>query len=232
MRAARGRIDRPAFSRSPRVLILSAAVGAGHVRAAQALESTFAASVFPGQARHVDVLGYTNAAFRALYSRGYLELVNKAPDLLGWLYDWLDVPWKNNRLQLAFEKLNLGPFVRLLTDLRPDWALCTHFLPASIIAWLRRQRRFGLPQAVVVTDFDVHALWLLRDVEHYEIECELKTYQVEVELLEKTERYVHVLVAVDDGSLPASIVPSCRSFVRHKADSDYGRDSVVTEDRH
>ncbi len=72
----------------------------------------------------------------------------------------------------------------------------------------------------------------LRDVEHYEIECELKTYQVEVELLEKTERYVHVLVAVDDGSLPASIVPSCRSFVRHKADSDYGRDSVVTEDRH
>ncbi len=167
MRAARGRIDRPAFSRSPRVLILSAAVGAGHVRAAQALESAFAASVFPGQARHVDVLGYTNAAFRALYSRGYLELVNKAPDLLGWLYDRLDVPWKNNRLQLAFEKLNLGPFVRLLTDLRPDWALCTHFLPASIIAWLRRQRRFGLPQAVVVTDFDVHALWLLRDVEHY-----------------------------------------------------------------
>ncbi len=157
----------PAFSRSPRVLILSAAVGAGHVRAAQAREAAFAAGAFPGEARHLDVLRYTNAAFRALYSQGYMELVNRAPDLLGWVYDRLDVPWKSHRLQLAFEKANLGPFVRLLTTLRPDWALCTHFLPAGIIAWLRRRRRLVLPQAVVVTDFDAHAFWLLRDVEHY-----------------------------------------------------------------
>jgi len=67
----------------------------------------------------------------------------------------------------AFEKLNLRPFVRLLADLTPDWALCTHFLPAGIIAWLRRKHRLALPQAVVVTDFDVHAFWLLQDVEHY-----------------------------------------------------------------
>ncbi|MEK7204698.1 MAG: hypothetical protein AAB254_04245, partial [candidate division NC10 bacterium] len=157
----------PSFSRSPRVLILSASVGAGHLRAAQALEAAFAASDFPGEARHLDVLGFTNPAFRTLYSQGYIELVNKAPDLLGWLYDRLDVPWKSHRLQQAFEKINLSPFVRLLTALRPDFALCTHFLPAGIIAWLRRKGRLALPQALVVTDFDVHALWLLRDVEHY-----------------------------------------------------------------
>ena len=157
----------PSFTRSPRVLILSASVGAGHVRAAQALEAAFAAGDFPGEARHLDVLRYTNQAFRTLYSQGYLELVDKAPDLLGWVYDRLDIPWKSNRLQQAFEQANLVPFVRLLTSLRPEWALCTHFLPAGIIAWLRRHGRLQVPQAVVVTDFDVHALWLLRDVEHY-----------------------------------------------------------------
>lgn len=157
----------PPFSRSPRVLILSAAVGAGHLRAGEALEAAFAASTFPGEARHLDVLRYTNRAFRTLYSRGYLELVNKAPDLLGWLYDRFDVPWKVSRLQQTFEKLNLGPLIRLLADLKPDWALCTHFLPAGIIAWLRRRQRLALPQAVVVTDFDVHAFWLLQEVEHY-----------------------------------------------------------------
>jgi len=149
------------------VLILSAAVGAGHLRAAEALEAAFATSTFPGEAHHLDVLRYTNRAFRTLYAQGYMELVNKAPDLLGWLYDRFDVPWKSSRLQQAFEKLNLGPFVRLLTDLKPDWALCTHFLPAGIIAWLRRKDRLVLPQAVAVTDFDVHAFWLIRDVEHY-----------------------------------------------------------------
>ena len=157
----------PAFSRSPRVLILSASVGAGHVRAAEALEAAFAASAFPGEAHHLDVLRYTNRAFRTLYSRGYMELVNKAPDLLGWLYDRFDVPWKSSRLQQGFETLNLTPFIRLLTDLKPDWALCTHFLPAGIIAWLRRKHRLALPQAVAVTDFDVHAFWLVQEVERY-----------------------------------------------------------------
>lgn len=157
----------PVFSGSPRVLILSAAVGAGHVRAAEALEAAFAASAFSGEAHHVDVLRYTNRAFRTLYAQGYIELVNKAPDLLGWLYDRFDVPWKSSRLQQGFEKLNLGPFVRLLTNLKPDWALCTHFLPAGIIAWLRRRDRLVLPQAIAVTDFDVHAFWLVQSVEHY-----------------------------------------------------------------
>ena len=157
----------PAFTRSPRLLILSASVGAGHVRAAQALEAAFTASTFPGEARHLDVLRFTNRAFRTLYSQGYLELVDKAPDVLGWVYDRLDIPWKSSRLQQAFEQANLVPFVKLLTSLRPEWALCTHFLPAGLIAWLRRHRRLQVPQAVVVTDFDVHALWLLRDVEHY-----------------------------------------------------------------
>jgi processive 1,2-diacylglycerol beta-glucosyltransferase len=170
----------PAFSRSPRVLILSASVGAGHLRAAQALEAAFAASEFPGEAKHLDVLGFTNPAFRTLYSQGYIELVNKAPDLLGWLYDRLDVPWKSHRLQRAFEQVNLAPLVRLLTALRPDFALCTHFLPAGIIAWLRRKDRLALPQAVVVTDFDVHALWLLRDVEHYFIAREEARSYLEV----------------------------------------------------
>ena len=41
----------------------------------------------------------------------------------------------------------------------------------------------------------------------YEVEFESARYQVEVELLENTPTYLHVAVAVDDGSLPASIVP-------------------------
>jgi hypothetical protein len=40
-----------------------------------------------------------------------------------------------------------------------------------------------------------------------------KQYQVEVELLENTERYLHVMVTLDDGSLPASISPLTRSFI-------------------
>ena len=53
----------------------------------------------------------------------------------------------------------------------------------------------------------------LRDLQAYEVEFDSKTYQVEVEILEHTDKYVHVMVAVDDGSLPASISPSTHTFI-------------------
>jgi len=56
----------------------------------------------------------------------------------------------------------------------------------------------------------------LRDEQAYEIEFENKMYQVEVEILENTEKYVHVLVAVDDGTLPAAFLPLSSSFIREK----------------
>lgn len=53
----------------------------------------------------------------------------------------------------------------------------------------------------------------LNEVKAYEVEFDSKQYQVEVELLENTARYLHVMVAVDDGSLPASIAPLTRTFI-------------------
>lgn len=56
----------------------------------------------------------------------------------------------------------------------------------------------------------------LREVQAYEVEQDSKKYQVEVELLENTEKYLHVMVAVDDGSLPASMSPLTHTFIRQK----------------
>ena len=59
----------------------------------------------------------------------------------------------------------------------------------------------------------------LRDIESYEVAFDSKTYQVEVEMLENTETYLHIMVAVDDGSLPASMRPLTQTFIREKRPS-------------
>jgi len=61
---------------------------------------------------------------------------------------------------------------------------------------------------------DVLAELRTRDV--YEVAAESKQYQVEVVLLEDTPEYLHVSIAVDDGSLPASIHPESQSFLCRK----------------
>lgn len=150
-----------------KVLILSASAGAGHVRAADALVAACTQLDAAVHVRHVDVLTYTNKLFRHLYAKSYLEMVKKTPELLGWLYDYLDKPWQHERRRLAFDKLNTQPFIKLLTTYQPDMAICTHFLPAEIISWLKAKGKIACPQAIVVTDFDVHAMWLCHHYEHY-----------------------------------------------------------------
>jgi processive 1,2-diacylglycerol beta-glucosyltransferase len=155
-----------------KVLILSASAGAGHIRAAEAVERAFREAGAAREVKHVDTLRFTNKLFRTLYSKAYIELVNKSPEVLGWLYDALDKPWKNERRRLALDKLNTRPFVRMLQEERPDICVCTHFLPAEIISWLKAKRRIAARQAVVVTDFDVHAMWLCHHYEQYFVALE------------------------------------------------------------
>jgi processive 1,2-diacylglycerol beta-glucosyltransferase len=150
-----------------KVLILSASAGAGHLRAAEALERAFRQMNVAQEVRHIDTLAYTNKVFRHLYSKAYIEMVNKMPEVLGWLYDHLDKPWKNERRRLALDKLNTRPFVKMLKEYQPEITVCTHFLPAEIISWLKAKKRINCRQSIVVTDFDVHAMWLCHHYEHY-----------------------------------------------------------------
>ena len=103
-----------------RVLILSASAGAGHLRAAEAVERAFQHDAARAhEVRNIDVLQHTNPLFRNLYSKTYLDMVNSMPEVLGWLYDRLDDPGKDDRLLLTFEKLNARPFLKLLEPTSP-----------------------------------------------------------------------------------------------------------------
>ena len=132
----------------------------------------FASAVLPSEVQHLDVLKYTNKVFRHLYSKAYIDLVNSAPEVLGWLYDHLDDPAKNDPIRLAFDRLNANPFIRFLKRYQPDVAISTHFLPSGIISSLKAENKVKVLNAVVVTDFDVHAMWLCSHVEQYFVAME------------------------------------------------------------
>jgi processive 1,2-diacylglycerol beta-glucosyltransferase len=150
----------------PRVLLLSATSGAGHVRAAQALEKAFAAR---GDCivEHIDALQHVSKIFQRIYDKTYISMVQRAPELMGVLYEHTDQPWHHPRRRLALDRLNTQPMIRLLKRIQPDLCVATHFLPAEILAWLIAKRKLRAHNAIVVTDYDVHAMWLCRTVDRY-----------------------------------------------------------------
>jgi processive 1,2-diacylglycerol beta-glucosyltransferase len=154
------------MTRKPRVLLLSASSGAGHVRAAQALEKAFVARG-DCAVQHIDAIEYVSKLFQRAYDKTYISMVRRAPELMGVLYDRTDQPWQHPRRRLALDRLNSQPMIRMLKHAQPDLCVATHFLPAEIIAWLIAKKKLNAKNAIVVTDYDVHAMWLCRTVSRY-----------------------------------------------------------------
>lgn len=148
------------MSKPRRVLILSASAGTGHLRAAAALAAVCRERADIAQVEDLDALTCTNALFRKIYADLYLRMIHHTPTLLGWFYENTDEPWKTNGWRLLFDRLNTQPLVRRIRDFKPDVTLCTHFLPAQLIAHLIRFRRLETQLGIVVTDYDAHAMWL------------------------------------------------------------------------
>ena len=155
-----------------RVLILSASAGTGHVRAAEALEKVFRQQPGVGEVRNVDALRFTNKLFRDFYSKLYIQLVQKAPTILGFVYRNSDEPWKTDRMRLMLDRLNTGPLERFIARFQPDITVCTHFLPAEIISYLIGKGKLDARLSIVVTDLDVHAMWLCRTFHRYFVALE------------------------------------------------------------
>ncbi|HEX6729018.1 MAG TPA: glycosyltransferase [Pyrinomonadaceae bacterium] len=201
-----------------RVLILSASAGAGHVRAAEALKNAFAKMNAAREVRHIDTLDYTNKVFRRLYSQTYLDMVKSAPEMLGWLYDYLDQPWKKERRRLALDRLNTRPFVKLLKEYKPDLTVCTHFLPAEIISWLKAKQRISKPPAIVVTDFDIHAMWLCHHYERYFVP------------MEETRAHMEKL-GIPPAKISVTGIPIDPVFAEHKDKVEMRRKHALKADR-
>lgn len=133
-----------------------------------ALEAAF--SELGVETLHVDLLDYTTVPFRRLYRQAYFDLVRTAPDLVDWLGKRLDrgpqrTRVRHLRLRSRLTRLISYHLPRTIGSYRPDLLVHTHFLPAEILSTLGH--RLVAPQAVVVTDFAAHRLWLQSEVSRY-----------------------------------------------------------------
>jgi processive 1,2-diacylglycerol beta-glucosyltransferase len=152
------------------VLILSVSAGAGHVRAAEAVRAA-AAIAHPGlTVEHLDVMEVVPRMFKRLYADSYLKLINRHPAFWGYLYHASDSAAPDGaltRLRQALERLNTRKLVERIRQAAPRVIICTHFLPAQQLARMRRLGQLQTPTWVVVTDFDIHVLWVDQGLSGY-----------------------------------------------------------------
>jgi processive 1,2-diacylglycerol beta-glucosyltransferase len=150
-----------------RVLVLSTSVGAGHRSAALALEQAFR-RFDDVEVEVQDVLDLTNETYKLFSADAYHAAVKQNPWLVGWLYDYNDQPFQNERpLRQLWDLLNAQPVVRFIREFDPQVAVCTHFTPAGILAYMISRENLGCSLSIVGTDYDFQGMWLSTTFSRY-----------------------------------------------------------------
>lgn len=151
------------MARNKKILLLSVSAGAGHMRAAEALRSCASAANLELEAIHLDVMRFVTPCMRKLYTDFYIFLVRRAPALWGYLYRVTNDAKPDGRahkLRQWAQRINSKPLLREIAQCKPDFIICTHFLPAEIMSQLIATGALRCPVWVQVTDFDLHRMWV------------------------------------------------------------------------
>jgi len=202
-----------------RVLIVSVSAGAGHLRAAQAVEKALAAKHPEVKVANIDAMEYVNAAFRRVYSKGYLDLVNRAPALWGHIYSRTERARPTGptaRLNRLMERLNSGRLVRFAREFDPHEVLAVHPLPMDVFNRLKRKGRLGARVSVAVTDYDVHPLWIDPVTDCYFAGCEEVAHRLGRHGLERRRIRTTGIPVVPEFSAPV------RARARRRVSSEMG----------
>src|SRR5262249_47239093 len=89
------------------------------------------------------------------------------PRNYGCLSDTTDKPLHKYCLQRQIERAGTLKLLKRIREFDADVAICTHFLPTALLDRERRKGRCKARIVTVVTDFEVHGMWLATPSDHY-----------------------------------------------------------------
>ena len=155
---------------SKRILILHVRAGAGHERAARAVERATQQLDPSAQVIVRDALEYASPLFKAFYASTYNRMVARLPRVWGFVYRRLEqTPYEGFRQEVRTRLTlwNCRGYLDAVERHRPDAILCTQFLPAEVFAFLRERGRVRVPVACAITDYSIHPIWVYRGIDRY-----------------------------------------------------------------
>ncbi len=158
---------------APRVLVVSAGIGAGHNQAGRAIIETLRSGGGDLNVTSADSMTFVPRWFRAFYVDGFALMMTRFPLVYGLGYSLQNRRRKRpgrsvtDRLRLRQERRAMSAFATFVLETQPDLIVHTHFLAPPVVGRLIRDGRLKSRQFVVVTDNDVHPWWYSENVERW-----------------------------------------------------------------
>lgn len=150
-----------------KVLILTASIGSGHIKAAEAVRQELCRQLPGAEITTVDFMSRQTSLLHWLMKRIYLVMLAFVPNLYDVFYKVSGGPSGGSMAQSAFAVVMQPVISRLLRRMQPDAVICTHPFPEGAASLWKRRHRSSLLLSVVMTDYSLHRIWLYPHVEQY-----------------------------------------------------------------
>ncbi len=159
-----------------KVLVLAVPIGAGHMKAAQAVCQALTACDDRVDVRFENCFRWVYPLYGKAYKGIYDYAQKRGRRLLKLLYGGIGVESGSSEFLYRAHKVLAHRLRYLLSSYRPDYILCTHFSPGFFSALYKNDYHYKI--GIIVTDYYVHPHWVNAEIDHYFIPHEFLTGQV------------------------------------------------------
>ncbi|MFB9325838.1 glycosyltransferase [Paenibacillus aurantiacus] len=178
----------PGRGNGPKVLLLYASFGDGHLQAARALQEAFGHRGVGGMIL-IDLLAEAHPWMSAVTKQLYTKSFTLLPELYGFVYD-ATRPMRHDSLFAQWlHSFGRAKLRSLLQTHRPDAVF--HTFPLLAMPEVRKQLGLQVPTYTVVTDFDLHGRWVHPDIDRYYVPTE----DMRAELISRRIPYPRICVS-------------------------------------
>ncbi|MGQ3479562.1 MGDG synthase family glycosyltransferase [Paenibacillus sp. TY11] len=154
---------------APKILILYASYGEGHVQAARAIMDSLR-RLGRCEVQLLDLMAESHPWLNGLTKFVYMQSFKTIPQLYGWIYNITREMQAKSAFGHVLHSFGMRQLAVTLKKEQPD--LVIHTFPQLALPALRRKMGMNLPIVNVVTDFDLHGRWLHPDIDRYYVATE------------------------------------------------------------
>ena len=150
-----------------KILILTASIGSGHIKAAEAIETELRRLLPDAEITTVYFMARRISRIHWFMKEFYLAMLAFVPNLYDVFYKLSGGSSGGALVQNAFAWVMMPVMKRLVRRYEPDLVLCTHPFPEGAASLLRRRQQESYRLATVMTDYSLHQIWLCPAVDRY-----------------------------------------------------------------
>lgn len=188
----------------PKLLILYASYGEGHLQVARAIKGALE-ELGNYRTVMVDLMAESHPLLNEVTRRFYLKSYTHLPSLYGWMYDSTRLMKHDSLFGSLLHSFGRDKIRRILREEQPD--IVIHTFPSFALPELKRRKDYHPPSYAVITDFDLHRRWVHPSIERYYV----ATDDLKLELKH---------LGIPDSAIHVSGIPLKRGFRATAASSE------------